>query len=195
MRKFGKVLLLLIVLVVISGPAANWLVIDFRQKDNRQKADAIVILAGETDHRPALGIELLHEQLAGKLILNVPDGVRVYQRTQIDLAKEYLQSAAEPGTVSVCPIRGLSTKEEAHDAEPCLDAIGARSVLLVTSDFHTRRALATFQNELHGRTFYMASAPDARNFGSPWWRHRQWAKVFFDECVRLAWWELVDRWR
>ena len=69
------------------------------------------------------------------------------------------------------------------------------SVLLVTSDFHTRRALATFQNELHGRTFYVASAPDARNFGSPWWRHRQWAKVFFDECVRLAWWELVDRWR
>jgi len=32
-------------------------------------------------------------------------------------------------------------------------------------------------------------------FGGKWWKHRQWAKVNFDEWLRLVWWQAVDRWR
>jgi hypothetical protein len=41
----------------------------------------------------------------------------------------------------------------------------------------------------------VAAAYDPNEFGVQWWRHRQWAKVDFDEWLRLIWWELVDRWR
>ena len=36
---------------------------------------------------------------------------------------------------------------------------------------------------------------DPREFGVRWWRHREWAKTNFYEWLRLAWWELIDRWR
>jgi uncharacterized SAM-binding protein YcdF (DUF218 family) len=67
--------------------------------------------------------------------------------------------------------------------------------LIVTSDYHTRRALRTFQREAPDYEFSVAAAYDANEFGGQWWRHRQWAKVNFEEWLRLIWWELVDRWR
>jgi uncharacterized SAM-binding protein YcdF (DUF218 family) len=66
--------------------------------------------------------------------------------------------------------------------------------LLVTSDYHTRRALSTF-NRVLPRDYSIAAVFDAREFGVQWWRHREWAKMNFDEWLKLIWWELVDRWR
>jgi uncharacterized SAM-binding protein YcdF (DUF218 family) len=41
----------------------------------------------------------------------------------------------------VCPIFGFSTKAEAEDVSRCLQPVGAHRVLIVTSEFHTRRSL------------------------------------------------------
>jgi uncharacterized SAM-binding protein YcdF (DUF218 family) len=66
---------------------------------------------------------------------------------------------------------------------------------VVTSDYHTRRSLSTFRHELPECQISVAGAGDPQQFGLAWWRHRQWAKLNFDEWVRLMWWEAVDRWR
>jgi hypothetical protein len=55
-------------------------------------------------------------------------------------------------------------------------------VLLVTSDFHTRRTLSTFKRLCPQYEFSVAAALDEREFGTAWWERRQWAKVNFDEC-------------
>jgi uncharacterized SAM-binding protein YcdF (DUF218 family) len=68
-------------------------------------------------------------------------------------------------------------------------------VLIVTSEFHTRRALSIFRHELRGKSFSTAAARDDREFGTRWWQHRQWAKTCLYEWLRLVWWNLVDRWR
>jgi len=80
------------------------------------------------------------------------------------------------------------------DVARCLQGGSGRCILLVTSDFHTRRALSIFNRTLPGN-YSVAAAFDEREFGVQWWRHRQWAKVNFDEWVKLIWWELFDRWR
>jgi uncharacterized SAM-binding protein YcdF (DUF218 family) len=67
-------------------------------------------------------------------------------------------------------------------------------VLLVTSDFHTRRALSIFQKEDPDWTFSVAAAYDDTQFGANWWTHRQWAKTNVDEWLRMFWWQAVDRW-
>jgi uncharacterized SAM-binding protein YcdF (DUF218 family) len=163
--------------------------------DQPQKSDVIMVLAGDTDLRPARGLELLRRGYARRLILNVPADAKVFQWSESELAGKYVAGLPEAQLITICPIHGLSTKAEAQDALLCLRQSGARSVLLVTSDFHTRRALSTFEKEVPDFVYSIAATPNAGEFGAHWWKHRQWAKVNIDEWLRLSWWELIDRWR
>ena len=157
-------------------------------------ADLIVVLAGETTQRPALGVRLLHEGYAPRMLLDVPAESKVYGMNLLDIASSYVRGLPEEQSVEICPIAGLSTKAETSDVLRCVQQIGARQILLVTSDFHTRRALSIFRRELTGYKCFVAAVPDEDEFGSSWWRRRQWAKVNLDEWIRLVWWELVERW-
>jgi len=179
--------LLALILLTFSG---QFLVIN-----QPEKSDVIVVLAGETEKRPQRGLELLIQGLAPRLILDVPANTKIYQWDQLQLAQKYIQGLPHPDAISLCPIHARSTKGEAQDVSGCLDALGAQTVLLVTSDFHTRRTLSTFRRTLPQRQFSVAAAFDDREFATEWWQRRQWAKVNFDEWVRLLWWDAVERWR
>ncbi len=163
--------------------------------NNPEHADAIVVLAGETQVRPQKGLELLHAGYAPRLILDVSTQERVFSSSLPELAQRWIDSLPDSQHMTVCPISGLSTKEEAHEAAQCLRRFNAHNVLLVTSDFHTRRAASIFEHEIPSDHFSVAAAYNQEVFGSAWWQHREWAKTTFYEWIRLAWWEGVDRWR
>jgi len=162
-----------------------------------RKADAILVLDGEADRRPALALELLRQGYAHRVLLDASSDARLYHLTPVQIAEEYIRTLPpEPaGSVSVCGMSALSTMEEAAQARRCLDAVGARSLLVVTSEYHTRRALSVFRHSFPDRPVGVAGAVEPDQFGVRWWRHRQWAKVTLGEWTRLIWWECVDRWR
>jgi len=191
MRKAPLIVLvvcvLLLAFIVVSG---RLLVIN-----QPEKADIILVLAGETGSRPERALQLLHQGFAQHMILNVPVNGQIYQWTQLDLARQYVEGLPEAKSVSICPIEGLSTRDEARDAVACLKRAGGSSVLLVTSDFHTRRALNIFRHEVRGYTFHVAAAFDENEFGTQWWKQREWAKTAASEWTKFFWWEAVDRWR
>ncbi len=110
------------------------------------------------------------------------------------MAEKFVQDLPAPASVSICPIDGLSTKEEAQDVQGCLIR-GEERILIVTSDFHTRRALNVFRREIPGHAYSVAASQDDEQFGVRWWSHRQWAKTFVDEWLRLIWWKAVDQWQ
>ncbi|HEX4427598.1 MAG TPA: YdcF family protein [Terriglobales bacterium] len=163
--------------------------------DEPAKSDVIMVLAGDTDLRPARSLGLLRQGYAPRIILNVPADAKVFGWSEPELARKYVDGLPEAQSISICSIHGLSTKAEARDASLCLTQAGAKSVLLVTSDFHTRRALSTFKKEVPEYVYSVAATFNADEFGAQWWRHREWAKVNVDEWMRLSWWELIDRWR
>lgn len=171
----------------------------FLVRDDARSADVIVVLAGETESRPARGLELLKRGYAPQLILDVPAEARIYGRNQIELAREYVQGFSnglpKTASITVCPIFGLSTKAEVNDVQRCLPGRDVKQILLVTSDFHTRRALSIFTCEARNLSFTVAAAYDTRRFAPQWWRNREWAKTNVDEWLRLVWWELIDQWR
>jgi hypothetical protein len=179
-----------LLLVELATHAGRVLVVD-----NAQRSDVILVLAGETDHRPARALQLLDAGYGRRVIIDVPAAADTYGFTNVDLAKQYVQHLPQAALVDICPIDGLSTKDEALDAGKCLVHEKASRVLIVTSDFHTRRALAIFHHQIRGIDFSVAPAFDDAQFGVRWWSHRQWAKTFFDEWLRLLWWSAVDRWR
>jgi len=176
--------------VIFVVNAAPWLVVS-----RPERSDAIVVLAGETDQRPQLGLKLLDGGYAPVMIIDVPAEQRVYQWTSPELAERWVSGLPQAAKIKICRISGLSTKAEANDAAGCLQKIPAKTVLLVTSDFHTRRALSTFEHELPQRKFSVAAADSGQEFGQKWWQHREWAKTTLYEWMRLMWWEAVDRWR
>jgi len=184
----GCVLLfVLLVFIVVSGR-----LLEINQPE---KADVILVLAGETSRRPERGLQLLDQGFAQHMILNVPVNSQIYQWTQLDLAQQYVDGLPEAKSVSICPIWGLSTRDEARDAVACLKHAGGSSVLLVTSDFHTRRALNIFRHEVRGYTFHVAASFDENEFGTHWWKQREWAKTAVSEWAKFFWWATVDRWR
>lgn len=163
--------------------------------DAPEKSDVILVLAGETDHRPARALELLDHGWARVVILDVPTNSTIYDVTTVQLAESYISKLPQGASVRICAIDGLSTRDESHDAQKCLAKEQGSRVLLVTSDFHTRRALSIFRHEMRDKSFSVAAAHDDAQFGTRWWTHRQWAKVLLEEWMRLLWWSLVDRWR
>ena len=190
-RIWGRLVIVLILLAIgVASIAGRVLVVDAPER-----SDVILVLAGETDRRPARGLELLDQGYGRRLVIDVPAAEKIFGFTNVELAQKYIQALPEAPSVSLCPIEGLSTRDEAHDAEKCLRQEDGARVLIVTSDYHTRRAFSIFRHEIRNRSFFVAAARDDREFGTLWWTHREWAKTCLYEWMRLAWWNVVDRWR
>ncbi len=193
-----RVLRFLIALVVLAAllatQAARYLVVDAPAK-----SDAIVVLAGETKARPERGLELLRQGMAPRMFLDAEVGGQIYDETLTDIAQKYISSQPDANRISLCEIESHSTFGETAAVARCLQSsrlqIKAQRVLLVTSDYHTRRALSIFEHRLPQYQWSVAAAHDPATFGDQWWKHREWAKTTLDEWMKLAWWESVDRWK
>ncbi|PYX45786.1 MAG: hypothetical protein DMG79_18490 [Acidobacteria bacterium] len=175
---------------IFAANAGRWLVLDAPAR-----SDVILVLAGETDRRPERALQLLDQGYGHSIVMNVPAAAMIYDIPQIQLAEQYIQRVPEKAAIKICPIMGLSTREESQDVARCLAGEEGQRILIVTSEFHTRRALSIFRHELPSKSFSVAVAHDDTQFGMRWWAHRQWAKTCMDEWIRLLWWTAVERWR
>lgn len=191
--RFFRLLIVLIPVVVVfalARRAAGFLVVN-----QPERSDAIIVLAGETNVRPARALELLRQGMAPRVFLDVHARDLIYDQQLTDIAQKYVNALGEANRVSLCPIVGLSTLAEADDVSRCLQSLGAHRVLIVTSDSHTRRALMVFRHRLPQYQFNVSAARNPGQFGEAWWTNREWAKITFDEWSKMLWWEAVDRWR
>ncbi len=185
-----RIVVLLLLLLAVASQAARVL-----RVDDPQKSDAIVVLGGETSLRPARGLELLQQGMAPRMWIDVVASDRIFDQSLVALAEKYAASLPEAKQVKVCPLNGLSTAAEALDVKRCLQTFAIHRVLIVTSGFHTRRALSTFRHRLPQYEFSIAAVHDSTQYGTAWWTNREWAKATFDEWTKFVWWEAVDRWR
>ena len=183
-------LLVVVLLVSFAVNAGRILVVDAPQP-----SDLILVLAGETDHRPARALELLQQGFGKRVLIDVPAEVKIYDTLQLDVAAKYVRGLPESASVRICPMVGLSTREETRDVEKCLTPEDGSRILIVTSDFHTGRALSIFRHQLRDKTFSVAASHEPTEFGTRWWTHRQWAKTFVGEWTKVLWWNCIERWR
>jgi hypothetical protein len=181
---------LLVILLALASQAGRVLVVDAPEK-----SDAIIVLAGETKVRPARALELLRQGMGSHVFLDAETREIVYDQPLVGIAQRYVDGLGEANRVSVCPIAGFSTFAEVDDARRCLEGSGAHHLLVVTSDFHTRRALMIFRKRLPQYHVSIAAAHNPAAFGEAWWKNREWAKTVLDEWMKTVWFQAVDRWR
>jgi uncharacterized SAM-binding protein YcdF (DUF218 family) len=154
-----------------------------------QKADIAVVLAGDPfGNRIITGAELAQQGYVPKVLVSGPDGAYGYH--ECDLAIAFAVKRGYPESFFLhLEHEGRSTEDEAHLVVPELRRLGAKRVLLVTSDFHTRRAAGTFRAVAPDLTFIPVAAPDRDFRPNGWWRNREGRKVFL-----LEWMKTVANW-
>ena len=190
LKRILVVVVLGIVAFLAFRHAGSFLVVN-----DPKPADLILVLGGgNNDLRYWNGVQLMQEGYAPRLILDVFSKAQTFGHSDIELAQDFLQRTT-PGQSTVCPLPENSTYDEARYLEPCLAGLGVKSILVVTSEYHTRRALSILQHRLPQYQFSIYAAPDPYYFGTRWWTHREWAKTTLAEWERYLWWLLVDRWR
>jgi uncharacterized SAM-binding protein YcdF (DUF218 family) len=196
LRPWSKKIAALVCLLTLLGFAlfAGRLLVS----DHPAKSDVIVVLAGDSqDARYRRGMELLRAGYGRHLFLDASSDSNYFGHTPAEYADTFLRQDAKEMTalVSVCPFEEDSTFSEALYVAKCLEPFHPASVLLVTSDWHTWRARSILAHRLPQYQWSVAAARDARLFGTHWWRHREWAKTTFEEWIKVAWWNVIDRWR
>ena len=112
-----------------------------------EPADAIVVLGGESQGRPVEGARLYNQGLAPRVFVV---GTGDNERNRRALVREGV-----PEDRITCETASESTLENAMFIRPLLEKAGVHRAILVTSSYHTRRALAVFQQCVPGIHFEM----------------------------------------
>jgi uncharacterized SAM-binding protein YcdF (DUF218 family) len=166
--------------------------------DRPECSDVIVVLfGGINDLREQKAMALLREGYARELILDVPDWT-LYGRNQPDEAASFLRNVApdQAGHVHVCSFSSDSTRGELAEIGRCIRTIAptAHSGIVVTSNYHTRRALKIVRRVLPDYHWSTSAAPDPQ-FDVHWWRSKEYCKTLIMEWQKFLWWTVIEQWK
>jgi len=159
--------------------------------------DAAVVLQGSIvaeKTRLAGAMSLLQRGVAERVLLSVPKE-SYWGQSIPPVARAYLErtyGADLASRVDFCETSAEvnSTGQEAEAELACVQEHHWRSIIIVTSDYHTRRARILWRRMVRRHdpsvNFSVESVADPE-FQKPWWRQRQSAKIWLGESLKLAW--------
>lgn len=115
-----------------------------------EKADALIVLGGEPLGRPLEAARLFKQGVAPKVfVTGVGDSTK---------NRRILVGAGVPESVLFLEKKAYSTFTNATLLKPMLESAHVHTALIVTSPFHTRRALATFRKVIPNVQFGVTDA-------------------------------------
>jgi len=146
-----------------------------------QKADAALVLAGDGwGHRILTAAQLARDGYVPKVLVSGPDGA--YGLHECDLAIPFAVKQGYPESYFVhMEHSARSTRAEAQAVLPEIRRMGFKRVIVVTSNFHTRRAGEIFRELAPDLTILMVAAPDQSFTPDGWWHNREGQKTFLME--------------
>ncbi len=152
------------------------------------QADIVVVLAGDdTGARILKGAALVKEGFAPRILVDGPQCC--YGRHESELAIDFAVARGYPREWFIpLPMSAHSTREEARIVIPELERQKVRRFLIVTSDYHTRRAAGVFRKLAPAGSFRIVAASGG-HLGDGWWRTREGRKQ-----VALEWTKTVAYW-
>ena len=139
-------------------------------------ADAIVVLGGGLGDRPERAAELFREHAAPRIIVS---GLG-----DTDINRRALLRAGVPARAIQLESKSRTTRENAEFTVQMLRAEHLQRVIIVTSWYHSRRALACFRHYAPEIQFY--SRPSYFAFARADWPHRKVEHRVYLEYPKLA---------
>jgi uncharacterized SAM-binding protein YcdF (DUF218 family) len=162
--------------------------------DAPESSDVIIVLSGDNYDavRAARAAALFRAGMAPHVVAT-GRSLRSYATTT-DLMKRDLVDHGVPAA-AILPLthRADDTREEAVAVSEFVHSHGWKKILLVTSNYHTRRSEYIYERTLPpGTQLRVISAPDVEYDPQSWWRTREGLKIFFHETggYIAALWEM-----
>jgi cytoskeletal protein CcmA (bactofilin family) len=173
--------------------AGNFWVVD----DGPVASDAIVILGNDNyeGDRATRAAEVLRAGWAPRIIASgryLRPYASIAQLEQHDLLDRGVPASA----IVLFAHRAADTQEEIAAIGQFITGHGWKRILVVTSNYHTRRTRYICRRVLpRGTVVRVLAARDTNYDPDNWWRTRRGVKIFFHEFVGMfvAMWELRDR--
>jgi uncharacterized SAM-binding protein YcdF (DUF218 family) len=156
-------------------------------KDELKPADVIVVLAGEETERVEHGVKLFKEGWSRKDRMILTGGPLVWKYTWATLMQEHAVHLGMQKSAILLADKSRTTEEDAVFTKELMDKYGYKSCIIVTSPYHSRRALKVFKRVM-GDEIKIISAPSESWFQfDKWWkRERDRARVM-DEYSKFIW--------
>jgi uncharacterized SAM-binding protein YcdF (DUF218 family) len=173
-----------LIATVARDETAQFLVLD----DPPGRSDAIVVMAGDPDYeRTIAAVALMRAENAPTLILTggergPGDGAESLRAKALALGVPAPRIRVE--TVS------HSTRGAVLAVAPILESLGARTVTVVTSPYHQRRATAAARRAWPG--VVVRSRPASPSFWTPhrWWATSAGRRVVLSEFAKLLYYRV-----
>jgi uncharacterized SAM-binding protein YcdF (DUF218 family) len=162
--------------------------------DAPESSDVIIVLSGDNYDavRAARAAALFRAGMAPHVVAT-GRSLRSYATTT-DLMKRDLADHGVPAAAIIpLTLRADDTREEAVAVSEFVHTHGWKKILLVTSNYHTRRSEYIYERILPpGTQLRVISAPDIEYDPQSWWRTREGLKLFFHEAggYLAALWEM-----
>jgi uncharacterized SAM-binding protein YcdF (DUF218 family) len=162
-----------------------------------QKADAIVVLGGGMDTRPAVAARLYREGWAPRILVLQPEPSPAQERgiipTEGDLTRRLLETDKVPANaIELLKTKVNSTFEESRVIAEWVRQHRARCLLVPTDAFHTRRAGWIIRRQLRPESVNVLTiaAPPRRYAVTNWWHSDYGVLDFQNEVLKSAyyWW-------
>ena len=185
----GCLLLLLFIAAIVSyifhvpvlTAVGSYLVLD----EPPVKADAVVVLGGdEFGMRTVKAAELVQAGYAPYALLSGPQLLLTHES---ELMLAFALKQGYPASLfQQFQHDANSTREEETALAPELQRRGVHRILLVTSNYHPRRATYLFHRIAPWLAMQTVDAPDAYFTPSTWWKTRRGRKTFALEWIKTV---------
>ena len=160
------------------------------------RADAIAVLSGNSPYRILGAVDLYQKQFAPRILLtetyeegehqDLMKSLGVTYHTSLEVNRRIAVHQGVPADAIVALPETNSTKSEAEAVLAFLQKRNLRSVIVVTSGYHSTRTRLIFRS-LNGQGVRVAVHPSRHDpfFKRSWWRNRYQSKQVFYEYVKL----------
>ena len=154
-----------------------------------EKSDAIVVFSGDNGVRTEVGVELLKEGYGEYLILS---GGKVYDDvTMAELMKNHAIKLGVDENKILIDDKSLTTYENAEFTKEIMEENNFNSLIVVTSDYHTRRSKLTMEKSLEdtlidGQNVEVIVTPSKEEeFNIKWWTSGNSILLIISEYLKL----------
>jgi len=175
-------------------------------KHQAQKSDLIVCLAGRNVERGLAAADVYQKKLAARIFMGreeIPDGHEsltekgIEYPESVDLLTMILKKMGVPGSAILISDRPVkSTFDEATVVRDLVKERGFRSLILITSPTHTRRAWLTYRKLFEKDNIRILVFPSPYSKFNPenWWKNRKYVREVIIEYEKLIYYSLKYLW-
>jgi uncharacterized SAM-binding protein YcdF (DUF218 family) len=175
-----RIVLILFTLFILLGVAAflfpgKYLCVE----SGPVKADVVVVLGGGSRDRPERAAELFKEHAAPRILVSGLGDCKINRR--------FLNRAGVPLHVIQMEDQSRTTRENAIFGVKLLRSQSAHRVIIVTSWYHSRRALACFEH--YGPEIQFYSRPSYFDYSrADWLRNKLAQRIYLEYPKLLGYW-------